>query len=406
MGAEPQISFVIATYNRRDVVLCTLQRIHCLGMSPADAEIIVVDNASLDGTGEAIKQRYKRVRCIALDENLGSCAKAAGVDEARGRYVVFLDDDSYPRPGSIKRMAYKFELDEQLGAAGFCVHLPDGRQECSALPNVFIGCGVGLRREALTAVGGLDRTLFMQAEEYDLSFRLIDAGWKVETLTDLHVDHLKSPEARLSGRTVYYDTRNNLILTARYLPEPYASIYHADWRQRYGWIAAQAGHGAAYWRGRLSARWQHSRQRRSYAGHRLGPDALEQLFRIRQIEESTSQLRAQGVRRVVLADLGKNIYPFVRAARRKGIEIVCIAADRFADGGRRYRGTPIRTVVEALDQGGDAIVISNTSPVHAQRAHQKLAAMTDTPIHRWFGYDLPTASTTAEEERVPCLLDA
>jgi putative ABC transport system substrate-binding protein len=48
-----------------------------------------------------------------------------------------------------------------------------------ALPGVFVGCGVGLRAEAYAESGGLDRTFFMQAEEYDLSFRLAVAGWEV-----------------------------------------------------------------------------------------------------------------------------------------------------------------------------------------------------------------------------------
>ena len=82
------VSFVIATHRRRDVVLSTLQRLYCLGMSMPDSEIIVVDNASGDGTTEAIAERFPQVRVIAMERNLGSCAKAFGVDEARGEFVV------------------------------------------------------------------------------------------------------------------------------------------------------------------------------------------------------------------------------------------------------------------------------------------------------------------------------
>ena len=203
MSSHTQISFVIATHNRRNVVLATLRQVHSLGLNPSDTEIIVVDNASSDGSAIAIGEQFPDVRVMTPRKNLGSCGKALGVDVAQGQYVVFLDDDSYPWPGSIERMVSHFERDDKLAAAGFCVHLPNGGQECSALPNVFIGCGVGFRRQALTEVGGLDRSLFMQAEEYDLSFRLINAGWKVETFSDLNVDHLKSPQARLGRRTVY-----------------------------------------------------------------------------------------------------------------------------------------------------------------------------------------------------------
>ena len=55
-------------------------------------------------------------------------------------------------------------------------------RECSAYPDVFIGCGTGFRRQALVEVGGLPEDFFMQAEEYDLSLRLLDAGWTVEAI--------------------------------------------------------------------------------------------------------------------------------------------------------------------------------------------------------------------------------
>ena len=60
-------------------------------------------------------------------------AKNAALPQALGKYVVFLDDDSFPRPGSIGRMIAHFEADETLGAATFTVTLPDGTRECSAL---------------------------------------------------------------------------------------------------------------------------------------------------------------------------------------------------------------------------------------------------------------------------------
>jgi len=389
MSATPRISIVMASYNRRDVVLATLQRLYSLGAEAGGCEVIVVDNASADGTGEAVARRFGGVKVVSLDENLGSCAKAIGVDQAQGEYVVFLDDDSYPRPGGLAAMVAKFEGDSQLGAAGFMAHLPDGRCECSALPNVFIGCGVGFRRSVLQSVGGLDRTLFMQAEEYDLSFRLVNAGYEVITFPDLHVDHLKSPRARIGERTVYYDTRNNLVLVARYLPAEYESIYRADWNQRYGWIAESAGHRAAYERAVVDASQRQQEDRSAYADRRLSPAALEQLFRLDYVDGWMASLAADGARRIVLADLGKNVYPFVRSAERAGLEVAAIADDRFTGPQRVYRGLAIQPTAEALAHTPDAIVISNTSPIHAARTDKRLSNVTSAPIHRWFGHDVP-----------------
>ncbi len=388
MPTAASLSFVLATYNRRDVVLATLQRLRDLGDDCAGAEIIVVDNASCDDTAAAVRATFREVQVIQAGRNLGACAKALGVDRAGGEYVVFLDDDSYPRPGSIPRMMDRFRADAGLGAAGFLVYLPDGRAECSALPNVFTGCGVGFRRDALREVGGLDRTLFMAAEEYDLAFRLVTAGWKCVTFSDLAVDHLKTPHARASARLVYYDTRNNLILIARYLPDEYECTFRQDWSQRYGWIAQAAGHRAAFWRGWLAGRCRRGRERSTYAPWRLTDSAFEYLFRFERICDRMAAVAHGGARTVLFADLGKNIYPFVRAAQRVGLRIACIADDRMGGAARRYRGLPIRSLADGLACKPDAIVVSNTSPVHAAITAERLAAVTTIPIHRWFGYDI------------------
>src|SRR5262245_22041049 len=148
MSQTPIVSFILATHNRRAVVANTIERVRACGLARHDFELIAVDNASTDGTAEALRDRGD-VSLSPLAKNLGSCAKALGVDLARGSLVVFLDDDSYPRPGSIERMIDHFDSDPRLAAAGFTVHLPDGSQECSALPHVFVGCGVGFRAAAL-----------------------------------------------------------------------------------------------------------------------------------------------------------------------------------------------------------------------------------------------------------------
>jgi len=387
MTASPLISFVMATQNRRDVVLSTLEKLHETERSVSDCEIIVAVNPSTDGTAEAIRERYPDANAIQMPQNRGSCAKAAGVEYALGRYVVFLDDDSYPRPGSVSKMIEKFEADDRLGAAGFMVYLPDGRRECSALPNVFIGCGVGFRREVLAEVGGLDGSLFMQAEEYDLSFRLIAAGWKIQTFADLAVDHLKTTQARLSGRTVYYDTRNNLILISRYLPDAYEEIFKHDWQRRYYAIAADNNHRLYYWRGRIAGWARHRREREAHTRWRLSPEAFEKLFHFEYIANQMKQLSDKHVNKIVLADLGKNIYPFVRAAKQVGLSINCIADDRFFRTMNHYRGIPIVPVDRALATKPDAIIIANASPVHAEETEKRLNGLTDIPIERWFGYD-------------------
>ena len=103
------------------------------------------------------------------------------------------------------------------------------------------------------------------------------------------------------------------------------------------------------------------------------------------------RLANTGVRRVILADHGKNIYAFFRGARAAGIHVVAIADDRLALDGRCYREIPVMTVKESLCHLSDAYVVSNTSYVHAARRQQALSRMTDRPVMNWFPAPLRTA---------------
>ena len=379
------VSFVLATHNRCEVVADTLRRLASCELDRTDYEIIVVDNASNDDTVAAIDGSCDTL--IRLDGNVGSCAKADGVRAAQGRYIVFLDDDSYPHPGSVQRMIAYFEADPHLGAAGFQVHLPDGGLEGGALPDVFLGCGVGFRSEALRAAGGLDRSFFMQAEEYDLAFRLVAAGWKVRMFDDLHVDHLKTVHARRSSRTSYYDIRNNLRVAARYLPESHFGVYQDDWRRRYAWLAARAGHTGSHRWGSLAGRCLGMWERRRYRSVRLDDASLERFFGWEMIRRRMAELVDRGAGRIVFADLGKNVYAFHRAALRCGVDVLAIGDDRFAEPGRRYRGIPILELEDALALGADAIVVANSSPVHAASTRKRLISRGCTTVHDWFGAD-------------------
>ncbi|GMU35891.1 MAG: glycosyltransferase [Phycisphaerae bacterium] len=398
---RPRISVVIATYNRKEAVLETLQTLPAAGIDFSQDEIFVVDNGSTDGTREALA-RLAGVRLILAERNFGSCAKAIGADHTHGEFLLFLDDDARPREGSIEAMLAHFAAEEKLGAAAFVVQLPDGRRECSALPGVFAGTCVGFRAWAYRQVGGLDRTFFMQAEEYDLSFRLLNAGWRVATFEDLVADHLKTSVSRDAARTTYYDVCNNLRVIGRYLPPPLRAIYRRDWMQRYRWIAERHGHLGAFWRGALAGRWRSMIERREHLPQRLSATAVEDIFALTFVRTRFERLREQGVRRVILADLGKNLHAFHAGARESGVDVLAVADDFFTGTGRAYRGTPIITTAQALTYAPDAFVVSNTSYVHAQERYRDLVNRTSKPVYNWFdgpetGSAPPISSTRPRE---------
>jgi GT2 family glycosyltransferase len=359
----PVVTFILATRNRRGALLHTLEKLHSPHLCRAAHEIIVVDNASTDGTTATVAERYPGLRLICSTTNRGACAKNLALPIARGEYIVFLDDDSHPEPGAIDAMIRYFQADPKLGAISFAVTLPSGAGECSAYPNVFIGCGAGLRKTAIDQAGGLPMEFFMQAEEYDLSLRLLAAGWRVRRFADLRVNHLKSPMARVSARTMRLDVRNNLMLIARYFPSRWMWRYARDWMMRYALIARSTGHTAAFWRGLAEGILRAPMQPRSPLPWRT----FEEFARVQEIANRLDHLRRfEGVRRVVLVDLGKNIFPYLRAARRYDMTIVAIADARLGGRDRHFHGIPILTDLAAQQLEYDAAIIANFSIIHAE----------------------------------------
>jgi GT2 family glycosyltransferase len=229
---------------------------------------------------------------------------------------MFLDDDSYPRYGSMARMIRHFEADPELGAAVFSIHLPDGSNECSAYPDVFIGCGSGFRRKALEEVGGLPEDFFMQAEEYDLSLRLLDAGWTVKRFDDLHVLHMKSPTARRPNRTMRLDVRNNLILTRKFFPQQWIKPFERDWLKRYYKIAAARKQRMSFFAGAIQG-FVASRLKQTRAP--ISDAAFEAFAKIKEIKSRLALAQqVLDLKTLIFVDLGQNILPYWLAARELG----------------------------------------------------------------------------------------
>src|SRR5689334_16624126 len=111
----PRVTIVVLTHNRRAEILRTLRELRAL---PEPAPIIVVDNASQDGTAEAIARRYPEITVIHLPENLGAAGRNYGVEAATTPYVAFCDDDTWWTCGSIARAVHV--MDEHDDVAVVC----------------------------------------------------------------------------------------------------------------------------------------------------------------------------------------------------------------------------------------------------------------------------------------------
>lgn len=217
---------MIATRNRADELLMTLAR---LSRSTADAPIVVVDNASTDGTTERVRRDYPAVTVLRADRNLGAAARNLGAHRADTPYIAFNDDDSWWSEGSLAAAETVFDRYPRLGLLAArtlvgCQERPDplnlllrnsplGRSPDLPGPSVlgFLACSAVVRRDAFLHVGGFSPLLFFAGEEQLLALDLAAAGWALCYLDELVVHHHPSPSRVPAVRRRRRQLRNRLL---------------------------------------------------------------------------------------------------------------------------------------------------------------------------------------------------
>ena len=199
-------SVIVVNYNGRHFLADCLGALERQTLPRHRYEILLIDNASADGSAEFVRAKYPGVRVIDAGGNFGfTGANNLGFKLARGRYVVLLNNDTRPEPGWLagllaaatgeriggvtSRVLFRDEpglinstglVPYRDGRAGDRdLRLPDGAATRPA-GEVFGGCGASLllTREMLDDVGGFDPTLFMYYEDLDLAWRARLRGWR------------------------------------------------------------------------------------------------------------------------------------------------------------------------------------------------------------------------------------
>lgn len=256
-------AIVILNYNTRDYLRQFLPGLieSCKGL---DAEVIVADNASADGSAEMMKAEFPEVRLITLQENFGFTGgynRALQMVEAE-YYVLINSDvevpshwlkalqewmDAHPECGACgpKLLSFK-ERDtfEYAGAAGglidrfgypFCrgrimqkVEKDHGQYD---FPTDVLWCSgacLMVRSSVWKALGGLDERFFAHMEEIDLCWRMQLRGWKVTVVPESYVYHIGG--GTLSNNSPFklrLNFRNNLLLLENNLPATLGSRFRA-----------------------------------------------------------------------------------------------------------------------------------------------------------------------------------
>jgi hypothetical protein len=233
----PDLAVVIVSWNVRDLLGTCLQSLLAdIGQSSFETQVWVVDNASADGTPEAVAEAFPTVRLIASDENLGfvrgnnlALREITNPQSQGPRYVWLLNPDTVVRPGATAALVAALEDDPRAGVAGAKLLHTDGSLQHSAfrfpgliqlafdlfpLPTRLydtplngrysrrlyegevpfaidhpLGASMMVRTEAIADVGLMDEGFWMYCEEIDWCWRMRTAGWRAYCAPAARVVH-------------------------------------------------------------------------------------------------------------------------------------------------------------------------------------------------------------------------
>ncbi len=246
------LSIIIVSYNTRELLRQCLRSLaaHC-----PEAEVIVVDNASRDGSPDMVRDEFPGVRLSVLAANAGFAgANNVGLRQARGDFILLLNSDTYVEDDSLSRCVAWMEAQPRVGACSPRLVGFDGVPQAWARPfpcfrsalrqalwlgpgpgarSWLIGAALLVRRTALEQAGAfLDTGYFMYWEDTDLSARLLRAGWELAGFPDGHVRH------KGGGSSQGADGDQRPELYASFLRGKYRwfARYRSAWEARGIWL--------------------------------------------------------------------------------------------------------------------------------------------------------------------------
>ena len=225
---KPLVSVIIVNWNGEKWLKKCLDSLH--SQTYKNFEIILVDNASTDGSVKFVRRYYPEVRCIENDRNLGfAAANNRGIGNAKGEYILFLNTDTWVEHDFLERIVGVYS---ELGydvVAPLEAHY-DGTTQVPYIMTIDpLGHGFGMHnskkepfylsgaclffsKALYEETGGLDGDFFMYSEEVDWFWRLHLLGKKIYQDRDILVYHAG---AGSTGRGVRYNTalwRNQNVL--------------------------------------------------------------------------------------------------------------------------------------------------------------------------------------------------
>ncbi|HET9119631.1 MAG TPA: glycosyltransferase family 2 protein [Solirubrobacterales bacterium] len=284
------LSYCVVNTDGREFLLSCLEAIERATPPDLDHEILVLDNASDDGSAQAVRALDRDIRLIALDRREGKAANDSRlIRESRGDFCLLLNEDSELQPGAVPALVGALQSDRRVAVAGAQLLSADGHPVPCAwrLPGVETALAGALflhraftvesggeatrpvgwvqssamlvRREAALQVGGFDPAFFVYSDETDFCKRLTDAGWRivyVPAARAIHHDQMAQDAAGAERRIVEYHRGRD-----RYLRKHLGRTTAVLLRPLLAWPYLVRALGATVLTGHSPRRyWLHARQ--------------------------------------------------------------------------------------------------------------------------------------------------
>ena len=255
---NPRYSVIVPNLNGRAFLETCFASLEACRYPAEQVEWLLVDNASVDDSVDLVQRRFPRARIVQLTDNQGFAgAINAGVEEARGEYLVFLNNDM--RVSEDWLAGFDAVLDPAHPCASGLIRSGDGqrvdfleglllfeggalqRADGVALNKVrlesnptFIACGgnMAIRRELYERLGGFDPGFFAYGEDVDLSWRLHAAGHGIVFAPGAAVNHYRQGTSDRLGeaRREFLYKRNAFATLFKNIDEPlFAAFLQIAW---------------------------------------------------------------------------------------------------------------------------------------------------------------------------------
>ncbi|MBI5365115.1 MAG: glycosyltransferase [Planctomycetes bacterium] len=227
LGPVPRTTAVVSTWNKKDDVAANLDALRAQTLP--FAEIVVVDNASRDGTAEFLRARFPEVRVIAMPhDRFGACATFnLGFKASRTELTAILDDDIVMPPDWLAKATARMQREPKTTAIVSTQvtepGMPEGyraspRHNTERYMSTFRGCASLARAHALAEAEYYDERLFIYGNERDLTCRLLNRGYRVLQYPGCGVFHKTPFGIKMGKRSLYYHARNAWISMLKYAP--------------------------------------------------------------------------------------------------------------------------------------------------------------------------------------------